>query len=294
MNIEKYLTKNNLQKVEQHIKMKLTENVSYKNYNSILPKLGYCKKKNYMPYSFYMFYMIDDIIMECAIKGRLRYVIIENDINKIKPLAKDIPYTLKMKILNIIKNRYIISKLNIYEYIIKNSSIKSESYKTCCYLSNSIYMFIFSYMKYFKNYKENILSLLLNTTDNTLNKFYYNLSNNINNIELSEYINNTNIKTIIQNKYDNNEQKYKDFYNEIKKYDNFKLLKDIEKKNEKNALKSIHKILYSNEFRNYVIQESKKMHRYKFNDKLYRSKCKKAGILKEYEEVINLVDSCDK
>jgi len=298
MDIHKLITPSYLKRVETHIIKRTTTAVPYKKYDKIIHKIPYCRKPVHMNYFYYLFNMINDDIIDCLLKGKLRYTSIQNDHGKLKKLKKDIPLSLKMKILHIIENRYIMSKLDIYTYKMRVSdrNRKKTFYNNnIVYFNNIIYLLLSQYImlsnKYYKLYPNIYLT---NNIDNSIYGLYLNIVKNTpeTNIYFKEYRQKTNIETIIHQNYNDESKKYDDYVAELKKYDNFKLMNksiNVKIQNINNAVKEI---LHTQEFKDFVLEESKKFKKYKFNATLYKNMCKKAGILKEYENMIKKVDSC--
>tara|TARA_B110000971_G_C20015098_1_gene503538 strand:+ start:944 stop:1870 length:927 start_codon:yes stop_codon:yes gene_type:complete len=306
MNIDKYLTKASLDLVIKRCLEKTVSQVPYIKYKSVLSKTSYCKQKKYMLNEYYQFNMIEDIKATCCIKGKLRFYIIDllsnPDINKYnKFLKKNVPHSTKMKVLDNIKNRYIMSKLDIYTY-----KDDINSFLSYVYPINVIYLLLLIYMKS-KIIKLDIFQILPFFTNNinTLLWIFYDIMyveyrqlklpkyNNLLLTKLNKYVKNTNIIKIIQSDYVDNFKRYKDFIKTLKQYDNLQLLNTFTKTNNKKIYELSKKLIHTKEFQEYAKTEATKFKKYKFNDVYFRTKCKKAGILKEYEEMIKSVDACD-
>lgn len=301
MNIEKYLTKDNLDKIVHNVHNKKTSYVPYAKYKSVLTKVSYCKRPKYMYYGHYAYNTINDIPVICGIKGVLRFVSIGlSNKNKLKLLKKDIPYPLKMKLLDIIKNKYIMSKLDIYEYPLSISRIYDNSIfveKYIMYPINSLYAILFEYLSVVIKYtkKNPILIYLTNNTNNILHSLYFSIIYKTKyNKELTPYVKNTNIIKILHSDYTDEEQRYNDYVREIKKYDNLKILNRVVKNTKKEANKIIQDTIYTKAFREYAIKASSKFKKYTFDKEKYKLICKNAGILNEYNKMIKSVDACDK
>lgn len=306
MNIDKYLTKASLDLVIKRCLEKTVSQVPYIKYKSVLSKTSYCKQKKYMTADYYEYDMIEDTKATCCIKGKLRFYRIDllsnPDINKYnKFLKKNVPHSTKMKVLDNIKNRYIMSKLDIYTY-----KDDINSFLSYVYPINVIYLLLLIYMKS-KIIKLDIILIrpfFINNINTSLWMFYDimyveyrepNLPkyNNLLLTKLNKYVKNTNIIKIIQSDYVDNFKRYKDFIKTLKQYDNLQLLNTFTKTNNKKIYELSKKLIYTKEFQEYAKTEATKFKKYKFNNVYFRTKCKKAGILKEYEEMIKSVDACD-
>ena len=306
MNIDKYLTKASLDLVIKRCLEKTVSQVPYIKYKSVLSKTSYCKQKKYMPTEYYQYDMIEDTKTTCCIKGKLRFYIIDllsnPDINKYnKFLKKNVPHSTKMKVLDNIKNRYIMSKLDIYTY-----KDDINSFLSYVYPINVIYLLLLIYMKS-KIIKLDIIQIrpfFINNINTSLWMFYDTMYveyrqtklpkyNNLLLTKLNKYVKNTNIIKIIQSDYVDNFKRYKDFIKTLKQYDNLQLLNTFTKTNNKKIYELSKKLIHTKEFQEYAKTEATKFKKYKFNDVYFRTKCKKAGILKEYEEMIKSVDACD-
>ena len=309
MNIDKYLTKASLNLVIKRCLEKTVSQVPYIKYKSLLSKTSYCKQKKYMPTEYYHYDMIEDIKVTCCIKGKLRFYIFDSlykpDINKYnKFLKKNVPHSTKMKVLDNIKNRYIISKIDIYTY-----KDNINSFISYVYPINVIYLLLFTYIisNIIKLDIVQIIPFFTNNINTLLWVFYYSMRveykpdklnysvkyNNLLLTKLNKYVKNTNIIKIIQSDYVDNFKRYKDFIKTLKQYDNLQLLNTFTKTNNKKIYELSKKLIHTKEFQEYAKTEATKFKKYKFNDVYFRTKCKKAGILKEYEEMIKSVDACD-
>jgi len=294
MDIETLITPIALKRVENHVKNKTTAMVPYKIFDKILPKIKYCRKYSYMTNKYYMFTMIEDVIMDCCIKGKLRYVNISSDMDKLNNLKKDIPLPLKMKILHLIENRYIISKLDMYTYPVYNTG-SNYKHTYILYSKNIIYLLFVIYIQSIEKYSHlKVFTYISNNNDNTLEHLYYSIVYNVKstNKYLNIYIKNTNIVKILKADYSDSEQKYNDYKAELKRYDNMKLINKSKNENRANINKALSKVLYTQAFKEFVRVNYNKLERYKFNGVFYRNICNKAGILKEYNDMIKKVDMC--
>ena len=294
MNTDVMLTPLVLKRVEKHVLNRTTTLVPYKQFDTILPKIKYCRKYSFMTYSHYIFDMIEDVIMDCCIKGKLRYVNISGDEDKLKKLKKDIPQSLKMKILHIIENRYIISKLDIYTYPVYNK-LTNYKHTYVLYSANIIFLLAAVYIRLSnKHSKINAFYYISNNADITIHDLYSTIVYNekTTNKYFKEYIKNSNIVNIINAEYSDKEHKYNDFKAELKRYDNMKLINNSRNETREKINKALTDVLYKRDFKEFVRIECKKLKRYMFNDALYRRICTKAGILKEYDDMIKKVDMC--
>ena len=285
--------KTQLKKIENQIKNDTIYKPNISKYKQYMPKKAYCilTKK----YIWTNIRGLNDILRECVILGHIRYDYIESDYRIDNYLKKNIPYSTKLKLLNIIRNIYILPKLNIYEIYIDSIGKYMISYK-----KNIIYIFLLLYIdNYFKN-KNNYYRLnTILRRDSYYNSLLFDwyevidLNLSIEHTCLKTYVNNTKIREIIidkENKYSNNEIKYRDYINEYRKYDNFKLYNKYIIKLKKEAIDFIITILKSDEFKQFVYKYSSNIVKYEFDDKFYTNICKKSGILKEYIKMKKEVD----
>lgn len=285
--------KTKLKKIKNQIKNDTTYKPNISSYRQLMPKKPYCilTKK----YTFTNIFSLNDILRECFIMGNIRYDFIDSELRIDKYLAKDIPYSTKLKLLNIIRNIYILPKLNIYGLYVKSFNSYYLSYK-----NNIIYTFLDLYIyfiikKKYNYYRINIILQRDSYYNGMLVDWYHviNLKLKVEHSCLKTYIENTKIKDIIfdkENKYTDNELKYKDYINEYRKYDNLKLYDKYIKKLREEASNFIVQILHSDNFKNFVYKYSSNIIKYEFNDTFYTTICKQSGILKEYIKMKKEVD----
>lgn len=304
MDVTDLLTPVALERVENMIINRTNIRIKHTKFKKHIPKIKYCRKyKNVTSYNYY-YNDINDKTVECAIKGNIRYAVIQGDeetigIHKIKYLRKDIPYSLKIKLLNIIKNRYLISKLKMLLYNYKFRNINNNKiYKTnqVLYYKNIIFIFLARYINTLNKYNniKAYIFLMNSSSDTSFYDFFISIiqRHKITNPYYIKYLKNTNIQQIILESSEPDTTKtYNKFLIELKKYDNYKLMKQTIQAKNSQIIKVLTKVLYSKKFHEFVITESTNLKLYKFNNKYYRTRCKKAGILSEYEEMIKSIDA---
>lgn len=304
MDVTDLLTPVALKRVENMIINRTNIRIKHTKFKKLIPKIKYCRKyKNVTSYNYY-YNDINDKTVECAIKGNIRYAVIQGDketigIHKIKYLRKDIPYSLKIKLLNIIKNRYLISKLKMLLYNYKFRNIyNNKIYKTnqVLYYKNIIFIFLARYINTLNKYNniKAYIFLMNSSSDTSFYDFFISIiqRHKITNPYYIKYLKNTNIQQIILESSEPDTTKtYNKFLIELKKYDNYKLIKQTIQAKNSQTIKVLTKVLYSKKFHEFVITESTNLKLYKFNNKYYRTRCKKAGILSEYEEMIKSIDA---
>jgi hypothetical protein len=285
--------KSKLKKIENQLinDTKYKQNIG--KYKKYMPKKAHCilTKK----YIWTSITSLNDILRECLILGHIRYDHIESDYRIDNYLKKNIPYSTKLKLLNIVRNIYILPKLNIYEIFIDSLDKYMISYK-----KNIIYIFLLLYIvNYFKNQNNYYRLNTILRRDSYYNSLLFDwyvvidLNLKIEHTCLKTYVNNTKIKEIIldkENKYSNNEIKYRDYIYEYRKYDNFKLYNKYIIKLKKEAIDFIVQLLYSDNFKRFVYKYNTNIVKYEFDDKIYTNICKKSGILKEYIKMKKEVD----
>jgi hypothetical protein len=305
MDVTDLLTPVALKRVENMIINRTNIRIKHTKFKKHIPKIKYCRKyKNVTSYNYY-YNDINDKTVGCAIKGNIRYAMISGDtyamgFHKMKYLKKDIPYSLKIKLLNIIKNRYLISKLKMLSYKYKYRDINDNKiYKTnqVLYYKNIIFLFLAKYLNTLDKYNNinKAYVFLMNSSNNTtLYDFFVSIieKHKITNPFYIKYIKNTNIQEIIhEHATPDLTTAYNKFITVLKKYDNYKLMKQSMKIQNSQIIKILTKVLYSKKFHEFVIIESSNLQIYKFDTKYYRNRCKKAGILSEYEEMIKSIDA---
>lgn len=304
MDVTDLLTPVALKRVENMIINRTNIRIKHTKFKKHIPKIKYCRKYKHVTSYNYYYNDINDKTVECAIKGNIRYAVIQGDketigIHKIKYLRKDIPYSLKIKLLNIIKNRYLISKLKMLLYNYKFRNIyNNKIYKTnqVLYYKNIIFIFLARYINTLNKYNniKAYIFLMNSSSDTSFYDFFISIiqRHKITNPYYIKYLKNTNIQQIILESSEPDTTKtYNKFLIELKKYDNYKLMKQSMKIQNSQIIKILTKVLYSKKFHEFVIIESSNLQIYKFDNKYYRNRCKKAGILSEYEEMIKSIDA---